>query len=114
MTPQQVSQALASQAADSQLADCLRRLFHEFSKELASVNLRRIAVKMRQEVCRTVSKAIRKLDPSEEPHLYIVEHRCSLLVPVPNGWVILTVRFPFFVSVGFVHMVEPVVRHQFG
>ena len=114
LAPQQVSQALASQVAVSQLDAALRRLFPGVGKGLASVDLRRIAVKFRREVCRTISKAIRKMDPLGEPRFGLVVHYCSLDVPVHEGTVRLVVCFAFLVSVGFVHMVEPVVRHQFG
>lgn len=115
MTPQQVSQALASQLGESQLGASLGRLFHWDGKALSLRGLRRAAAKIRREVCRKVSKAIRKMDPQGEPHMAIVVHPCTVAVPVQPGVVVLLlVRFAFFVSVGFVHMVEPVVTYRFG
>jgi len=95
------------------LATSLRRLFREVGKELTFVDVRRMVVEIRRELCRVVSCAIQKIDLSEaEPQLHIVQHHCLLVVPVRRGFVQLVVHFAFFVSVGYVHMIEPVVRHQ--
>lgn len=113
MTPRQVSQQISLQVAESQLAASLRRLFFEVRQDQASVDFRRVAVKIRREVASVVSNAIRRLDTKEEPQIHVLEYTYPLVVPVRHGVVFLFVRFAFFVSVGFVHMVEPVVSPRF-
>jgi hypothetical protein len=111
LTPRQVSQQISLQLAESQLSASLRRLFIEVRKNWAFVDFRRVAVKIRRAVSSAVSKAIRHLDTKGEPQLHILEYTYPLVVPVSQGVVFLCVRFVFFFSVGFVHMVEPTVRH---
>ncbi len=109
MTPRQVSLQISHQVAESPLAASLRRLFVEVGRDQALVDFRRIAVKVRREVASVVSNAMRRLDAKGEPQLHVLEYVYPLVVPVRHGVVFFFVRFAFFVSVGFVHMVEPVV-----
>lgn len=111
LTPRQVSQQMSHQLAESQLSVSLRRLFTEVQKDWASVDFRRVAVKVRRAVSSAVSKAMRRLDAKGEPQLHVLEYTYPLVVPVPHGVVFLFVRFVFFFSVGYVHMGEPTVRH---
>lgn len=87
----------------------MSRLFVEVRKDQASVDFRRVAVKIRRQVAAVVSRAMRRLDATGEPQLHVLEYTYPLVVPVRHGVVFFFVRFAFFVSVGFVHMVEPVV-----
>ena len=109
LTPRQVSLEISHQVAEGPLAASLRRLFTEVRRDQALVDFRRIAAKVRREVASVVSKDMRHLDEKEEPQIHVLEYTYPLVVPVRHGVVFLFIRFAFFVSVGYVHMVEPVV-----
>ncbi|HRC60709.1 MAG TPA: hypothetical protein PLD53_07065 [Candidatus Propionivibrio aalborgensis] len=112
MKPQQVSRALAGQASGSHLAASLHSLFHMVGSELPAADLRRLVVKISRNLCSAISNAIRRFEPAEAENLHIVQLSHRINVRSSDGCVVLIIWFVFFVSVGFVHMVEPMVDHR--
>jgi hypothetical protein len=71
--------------------------------------LGRLIVKIKRDLCDSVSHAIKTMSFSGKDVLHVHQRRWA--IDIGHG-LVLWIHFAFFISVGYVHMVEPVVRHQ--